>query len=168
MNPELLRLAEECAERLRARGETVGVTESSGGGLISSALLAVPGASRYYQGGIVSYTRPAREAFLGIPQADVDAAGIRSSSEPYAVLMGEGTQRALQCDWVLAETGAAGPTGNRYGDAAGHTCIAVIGPARRVTTIETGDDDRAANMVRFAAAALAELIRALDDAPVLA
>ena len=168
MNPELLRLAEQCAERLRARGETVGVSESSGGGLISSALLAVPGASRYYMGGAVLYTRPAREGFIGIPQADVDAAGIRSSSEPYAVLCGEGVQRKLGSDWVLAETGAAGPTGNRYGDAAGHTCIAVIGPTRRTTTIETGDDDRQANMVRFAAAALAELLKALDDAPMVA
>lgn len=167
MNPELLRLAEECAQRLRSRGETVAVAESSAGGLVSAALLAVPGASRYYLGGAVVYTGQAREALIGISQADMDAAGVRSSSEPYAARLAERMQSLHKADWGLAETGAAGPTGNRYGDAAGHTCIAVAGPAHAVTTLETGDDDRADNMVRFAAATLAHLLKALDT-PVVA
>ena len=168
MNPELMRLAEEIAERLRSRGERVAIAESSAGGLISSALLAVPGASRYFLGGAIVYTLQARQSLVGVTQEHMDAAGIRSSSEPYAALLAERIRDQHGADWGLAETGAAGPTGNRYGDAAGHTCIAVDGPARSVRTVETGDDDRADNMVRFAAAAMAEFISTLDSNPMVA
>jgi len=58
----------------------------------------------------------------------------------------------LGADWGFAETGAAGPTGNRYGDAAGHSCLAIAGPVERVITLETGAPDREANMRAFAAA----------------
>ena len=163
-----MQLAEACAEKLRARGETVAVAESSAGGLISSALLAVPGASRYFRGGAVVYTAEARQGLIGITQASMDEAGIRSSSEPYAGRLAARVKEIHGSDWGLAETGAAGPTGNRYGDSAGHSCIAVDGPARSVTTVETGDDDRQANMVRFAAAALAEFQKTLDSAPMVA
>ena len=162
MNPDLMRLAQEIAERLRSRGERVAVAESSAGGLISSALLAVPGASRYFRGGAILYTLQARQSLVGITKEEMDTAGIRSSSEPYAALLAERIRDQHGADWGLAETGAAGPTGNSYGDAAGHTCIAVDGPARSVTTLETGDDDRAENMVRFAAAAMTEFISTLD------
>ena len=168
MNPELLRLAEACAALLRSRGETVAVAESSAGGLISSALLAVPGASRYFLGGAVVYTAQARSGLIGITQQDMDDAGIRSSSEPYAARLAERAKDIHGATWGLAETGAAGPTGNRYGDAAGHSCLAVAGPSHHVTTLETGDDDRAENMVRFAAAALAALLNVLETDPVLA
>ncbi len=168
MNPELMRLAEEIAERLRSRGERVAIAESSAGGLISSALLAVPGASRYFLGGAIVYTLQARQSLVGVTQEQMDAAGIRSSSEPYAALLAERIRDQHGADWGLAETGAAGPTGNRYGDAAGHTCIAVDGPARSVRTLETDDDDRADNMVRFAAAAMAEFISTLDASPMVA
>lgn len=162
IDPQLMQLAEACADRLRARGETVAVAESSAGGLISSALLAVPGASRYFRGGAVVYTAEARQGLIGISQADMDAAGVRSSSEPYAARLAERIKEIHGSDWGLAETGAAGPTGNRYGDSAGHSCVAVEGPTRTVMTLETGDDDRAENMGRFAATALAELLKALD------
>lgn len=168
MNPELMRLAEEIADRLRSRGERVAIAESSAGGLISSALLAIPGASRYFLGGAIVYTLQARQSLVGITQEQMDANGIRSSSEPYAALLAERIRDQHGAEWGLAETGAAGPTGNRYGDAAGHTCIAVDGPARSVTTLETGDDDRADNMVRFAAAAMAEFINTLDANPMVA
>ena len=168
MDETLMKLAQACAERLRSRGETVAVAESSAGGLISAHLLAVPGASRYFRGGAVVYTGEARQGLIGISQADMDAAGIRSSSEPYAARLAERVQAIHDADWGLAETGAAGPTGNRYGDAAGHTCVAVCGPGNTVMTLATADDDRAENMVRFAAAALVELAKALDDAPMTA
>lgn len=168
IHPQLMQLAQECAERLRARGETVAVCESSAGGLISSALLAVPGASRYFRGGAVVYTGEARSALIGITQKDMEDAGIRSSSEPYAARLADRIRDMHGADWGLSETGAAGPTGNRYGDAAGHTCIAVNGATVVVTTLETADDDRAENMVRFAAAAMAELVKALDGSPMVA
>jgi len=141
---------------LTARGATVAVAESSAGGLISAALLAVPGASAYYAGGGVIYTRDARRALLGLPE---DIVTMRAASEDYALIVARAVRARLDATWGLCETGAAGPTGNRYGDAAGHACFAVAGPIERAITLETGDGDRSANMWRFAAAAL-ELLEA--------
>jgi len=135
------------------------VSESSAGGLIAAALLEVPGASRYFLGGRVVYTAAAREALLGIGQAEM--AGMRSASEPYAQLAARTIRQRLGATWGLAETGAAGPTGNRYGDAAGHACLAVSGRTDAVRTLETGSSDRSANMHAFALAALALLDGAL-------
>jgi nicotinamide-nucleotide amidase len=157
---DLLPLAAAIAERLKARGETVAVAESSTGGLISAALLAVPGASAYFIGGAVVYTRQSRRALLDIPDAAL--AGMRASTEPYALLAARTACQRLATSWALAETGAAGPTGNRYGDKAGHSCIAVAGPAERSRTLETGSADRVANMRAFAAAALALLLECLE------
>jgi nicotinamide-nucleotide amidase len=148
----LMPLAERLAERLKAREQTVAVAESSSGGLISSALLAVPGASAYFLGGAVVYTGRARMRLLDITREDV--AGMRSASEPYALLLARTARERFDATWGLSETGAAGPTGNGYGDAAGHTCVAVSGPLERAITLETGSADRSANMAAFASAAL--------------
>ena len=154
-------LAATIAARLKERRETVAVSESSTGGLISAALLAVPGASAYFLGGAVVYTRRARVALLGI--SDEAMAGMRSASEPYAALCAMTVRERHRSTWGLAETGATGPTGNRYGDPAGHSCIAIAGPSPRVTTLRTGSDDRAANMRGFAQRALEELAAALKS-----
>ena len=145
---------------LKARKQTVAVAESSAGGLISAALLAVPGASAYFLGGSVIYTQVARRALIRVP--DEKMAGVRSSSEPYALIKARAVRELLGTTWGLSETGASGPTGNRYGDAAGHACIAVTGPAERVFTVETGQPDREANMWRFTQAALTLLGSCLD------
>ncbi|HEX6000921.1 MAG TPA: CinA family protein [Hyphomicrobiaceae bacterium] len=155
---QLLPLAAQISGRLKARGETIAVAESSAGGLVAAALLAVPGASACFLGGAVVYTRQARSALLGIDDAAMT--GLRSASEPYAQLIARTVAERHGATWGLAETGAAGPTGNRYGDAAGHSCIAVSGPVERVLTLETGNDDRQANMRAFAAKALATLLEA--------
>ncbi|NKC32267.1 CinA family protein [Falsiroseomonas selenitidurans] len=152
---DLFAKGEAVGALLKARRETVAVAESSAGGLVSASLLAVPGASAYFLGGAVSYTAPAREAFLGISAADMARAGLRSSSEPYAMLLARTLRARLGTSWGIAETGAAGPSGNRYGDAAGHSCLAIAGPVERVVTLETGHADRAANMQQFALALLA-------------
>ncbi len=149
----LLPAAARIGELLKAGRETVAVVESSSGGLVSAALLAVPGASAYFLGGAVVYTQRARISLLDIPMAAMG--DIRSSSEPYATLLARTVRERHETDWGIAETGAAGPTGNRYGDAAGHTCIAVSGRVERVMTIETGQADRVANMRAFASALLA-------------
>jgi PncC family amidohydrolase len=159
MTEALAPLAEALAERLKAAGQTVGVAESSSGGLVSAALLAVPGASAYFLGGGVIYTGKARMALLGLRREDV--AGVRSASEPYALILARTVRENLGADWGLAETGAAGPTGNGYGDAAGHTCVAVAGPTEMAFTLETGSADRAANMEAFARTALELLGTAL-------
>jgi len=156
----LIPLAEKIAARLIERGETVAVGESSTGGLISAALLAVPGASAYFLGGGVIYTRDARRVLMDIP--DDAMKGIRSASEPYAQLLAKQMQTRFSSSWGLSETGATGPTGNRYGDAAGHSCLAVAGPQRQVITLETGSNDRQANMHAFAKAALDLLLRNLS------
>jgi nicotinamide-nucleotide amidase len=150
----LLPLAEKIAARLIERKETVGVAEGSAGGLISAALLAVPGASAYFVGGAVVYTGAARGAFTGISLDDMKAQGIRPASEPYVALLAQRVRERLDTTWALAEAGAAGPSGNRYGDPAGHTCIAVAGPAPGTATLRTASSDRRANMRAFAARAL--------------
>lgn len=157
---ELLPQAERIAARLKASGGTIAVAESSAGGLISAALLAVPGASAYFLGGAVVYTKAARIQLMGI--TDAEMAGLRSSSEPYAMLLAARARDRFGTVWGLAETGATGPAGNRYGDAAGHGCFAVAGPHSAVRTIQTGSDHRLANMRIFAATALALLEAALD------
>jgi nicotinamide-nucleotide amidase len=156
----LVPLAEAIAKRLIERGETVAVAESSTGGLIAAALLAVPGASAYFVGGAVVYTYKSRAALLGIGEADM--AGMRPSTEPYALLFARRMREKHDTTWAIGETGATGPSGNRYGDAAGHSCIAVVGPAfERVITLETGSADRQANMEAFARRALEFLAEAI-------
>ncbi len=157
----LLPLAEQVALLLKARRETIAVAESSAGGLLSAALLAVPGASAYFLGGAVVYTHKARESLLQLPREAV--AGMRSASEPYALLLARTASQRFSASWGLAETGAAGPTGNPYGDPAGHSCIAVAGMAEEAVTVETGKADRVANMRTFAAAALELLKRHLSQ-----
>src|SRR5580698_2211454 len=144
---DLLPVAERVGALLKARGETVAVAESSSGGLLSAALLAVPGASAYFLGGAVVYTAKARMKLLEIPREAVS--GMRSASEPYALLLARTARERFGASWGLSETGAAGPTGNGYGDAAGHTVIAISGPAEMAVTIETGESDRGANMTAF-------------------
>ena len=156
---QLEALSAEIGERLKDRGETIAVAESSSGGLISAALLSVPGASKYYLGGAVVYTAKARVLLMDLPREAVE--GMRSASEPYALLLAKTARERFGATWGISETGAAGPTGNPYGDAAGHTCIAISGPIETAVTIETGESDRAGNMRAFAAAALEMLNRAL-------
>ncbi|HKF74179.1 MAG TPA: CinA family protein [Stellaceae bacterium] len=155
----LLPLAERLGARLKARGETLSVAESSAGGLISAALLAVPGASAYYLGGAVVYTRQSREFLLGIPLSAL--AGMRPATEPYALLLARTVREKFSASWAIGETGATGPTGNRYGDPAGHACIAVVGASEHAITVETGVADRVANMRTFARAALVLLAERL-------
>jgi nicotinamide-nucleotide amidase len=157
---ELIAIAEQIAAKLVARKQTIAVAESSTGGLISASLLAVPGASAYFLGGAVVYTRDARRVLMDI--TDDTMKGIRSASEPYAKLLAEQTRRRFATDWGLSETGATGPTGNRYGDAAGHSCMAVAGKQTSVMTLETGSNDRAGNMQVFAATALKLLLKELE------
>jgi PncC family amidohydrolase len=158
---ELISRAEKAGGLLKQRGETIVVAESSTGGLISAALLALPGASAYFLGGAVVYTQVARRALVDLP--DIAALGMRASTEPYARLLAQTARQRFLASWALAESGATGPAGNRYGDAAGHSCIAVAGPVERAITLETGSSDRVANMHTFAAAAIDLLIEALQS-----
>ena len=158
----LLPLAGRAAALLKARGDTVAVAEPSAGGLACAALLAVPGASAYFRGGVVAYTRDARRALLGIQDAALD--GVPPNSEPLAALLAGAARDRLGATWGLGETGAAGPTGNRYGHPAGRACLAVAGPLARSLTLESGSDDRERNMRLFGAQLLRLLVEALESA----
>lgn len=158
---ELQQMASGVAALLVDRGHKLSVTESSTGGLVSAALLAVPGASRYFLGGGVIYTHQARMALLGLGERLPE--GMRASTEEYAQLCASTMRAKLETTWSLAETGASGPTGNRYGDDAGHSCIAVCGPVEASATIETRSQDREANMWAFARAAIELLERCVQQ-----
>jgi PncC family amidohydrolase len=158
---DLIARAEKIARLLKHRGESVAVAESSTGGLIAAALLALPGASAYFLGGAVVYTQVARRALLDLP--DLASLGMRASTEPYALLLAQTARQRFSAHWAVAENGAAGPTGNRYGDAAGHSCMGVAGgPEPLAMTLETGSADRQANMQVFAATALNFLLQNLS------
>jgi nicotinamide mononucleotide (NMN) deamidase PncC len=155
---DLLPLAERAAAVLKRRKETVAVAESASAGLISAALLAVPGASAYFIGGGVFYTRKSLLALAGTDEAMFT--GMRGATEAWALLLAR-TQRS-RC-WGVGESGAAGPTGNRYGDPPGHFCLAVTGPTERSQTLKTGSSDRYANMHAFAAAGLKLFVDVLEQ-----
>ncbi|MEO7335445.1 MAG: CinA family protein, partial [Caldimonas sp.] len=158
----LFALGSRVGDKLAARGETLAVAESSAGGLVSAALLSRAGASAYYLGGAVLYTRRSRRLLTTLTSDDT--VGMRSSSLPYARLVARHQRTRFKASWGLAETGAAGPSGNTYGDPAGHTCLAVDGPAARERVLRTGRDDRAPNMIAFAVVALELLDEAIDAA----
>lgn len=160
---ELLPHAERAVALLIGRKQTIVVAESSAGGLITAALLAVPGASACVRGGVVVYTYEMRRTLLGI--SDDEMRGLTPSTEAYALLKARRIRERMKTDWSLTETGAAGPTGSRYGYPPGHACFAVAGAVEVTRTLETGNDDRVANMQAFAAAALDLLIEVVAAAP---
>ena len=150
--PDLTSLGAPAGALLKERRQNIAVAESSCGGLISAALVSIPGASDYYVGGSTIYTRVAQKGLLLVPDETME--GMRASSEPYALLNARTIREALGTTWALAETGASGPTGNRYGDNYGLACFAVSGPVEKSITLETGASDREKNMWVFAKAAL--------------
>ncbi|MAQ97549.1 MAG: damage-inducible protein [Chloroflexi bacterium] len=157
----MLRLANLAADLLIESNHTIGIAESSSGGLIAAHLLAIPGASRYFLGGSVIYTRVAQRNLLGVNDEQME--GLRASTEQYASLNAKTIRELLGTTWGLSETGATGPTGNRYGDSAGHSCIGVSGPLSRTKTLETAVEQREENMVSFTKASLAFLIECLEE-----
>ena len=157
---DLTLLGRTVGELLKTHRHTIAVAESSAGGLISAALLTVPGASAYFLGGGVIYTHEARRSLLAMPDEALE--GIRASTEEYALRLARQVRERFGTTWGLSETGATGPTGNRYGDAAGHACFAVVGPVEETLTLETGSPDREANMWTFTQTALDLLARSIQ------
>jgi nicotinamide-nucleotide amidase len=156
---ELLTVSKRVAALLKQRKESVAVAESAAGGLITAALLAVPGASAYCLGGIVIYTRQAWEAVRDFEEGLL--AGHRSATEANALIRARIARDRFKATWGIGETGAAGPTGNRYGDPAGHAWVAVSGPREQAARVATGNTERLDNMHAFGAAALELLERSL-------
>ncbi len=150
-------LAARVGAALRERGQTVAVAESAAGGLVSAALLGVPGASAYFLGGAVVYSRRAGRALLGLVAADV--VGMRGETEPFAILMAAKIRDSHRATWGLGESGAAGPAGSPYGEPAGRVCLAVVGTGTTSRVIETGASERVVNMDLFAR----HLLRLFDE-----
>ena len=161
LSPELAAVAQRVAARLMERKETVGVCESASGGLISAALLSVPGASAYFVGGCVMYTGKARSFFNGLEPIPE---GMRGATEVFAQWESATVLQRLGSTWGIGETGAAGPSGNPYGDPPGHAWVAVHhhGGSSATAHVLTGAMDRLANMEAFAIAALQLLEGALE------
>jgi len=155
----LLPVAEKIAASLIARKQTIAIAESSTGGLVAATLLAVPGASAYFLGGAVVYTKSARVALLGIGESEMK--GLRPATEDYSLLLARLVRVRHGATWGFGETGATGPSGNRYGDPAGRTCLAVAGPEERAITLRTGSADRLANMDAFAKRSLELLVEVI-------
>jgi PncC family amidohydrolase len=151
LTPEIFQTARIIGETLRERGETVAVAEGSAGGLVSAALLSVPGASSYYVGGTVIYTIAASRAWMAGEVAVPP--GMRGATETFATYLAMSVRRKVGSTWGIGEAGAAGPA-NPYGDPAGHTWIAVDGERTVARHVLTGIDDREDNMVAFTASAL--------------
>lgn len=149
---DLTTMGQTVGALLKERKQTISVAESSAGGLISAVLVAVPGASAFFLGGSVIYTLEARRLLLNLK--DEEFTGVRASTEEYALRMARAVRQLFGATWGLSETGATGPTGNRYGDAAGHACVALAGPVERVLTLETRHSGREANMWMFTATAI--------------
>ena len=145
-------IAADAGQTLIARGEKVSVAESSTGGLIAATLLAVPGASGFFEGGSVVYTLASRRAYLDLAGDRVRE--LKPLSEPMVAVFAEAAAAKLEAAWGIAELGAAGPTGSRYGHDAGTSVIGVWGPVSMQTTVVTGSDDRLGNMAAFTAAAI--------------
>lgn len=150
-----------CAQLLRAHGHDLAVWESSAGGLISAALVAIPGCSAFFAGSAVPYSLSARAALVGMKTEDFDDA--RPCTEAYALRCARRLRALLGCDWALAETGATGPSSNPYGDAPGRACFAISGPLERTLGIAIEDAGRAENMTAFAATALELLASVLAE-----
>lgn len=160
MYPEMTTLVKNISNLLNKHSQTVSIAESSTGGLISAHLLSVPGASSYFIGGSIIYTRIAQKAFLSIN--DIQMKDLRASTEKYALLNANQVRKLTGSTWGISETGATGPTGNRYGDNPGHSCIAIAGPVEKTITIETKDNDRTNNMREFSVATLKLLIESIE------
>ena len=146
--------AARIAAALIRRGETIAVADGATGGLISAALLTVPGATAFYRGGGVVYSLHARDVLLGLERSELK--GMRSVTESYALLQARAIRDRFGADWGVAESGSAGPGNHPRGAETGTSCIAVAGPAEVLAarTISTGSDVRVANMLAFTRAAL--------------
>jgi len=157
-HPSLASVASPAATALIAAGHSISVAESSCGGLISAALVAIPGASAYYVGGGIIYTATGGKALLP-PRPK----GMQSATEAFALFEAQSIREKMASTWGIGETGASGPSGNPYGNPPGHACIAISGPIERVITLATGNSDRESNMWAFTKAALELLEAVLAD-----
>ena len=148
-HPQALRIA----TLLRGRGEKLAVADGATGGLIAASLLTVPGALEFFVGGGVVYSFRARDILFDLPREAYK--GMRGASEEYALLQARAIRENFGAEWGLAESGSVGGSSHPSGAPAGRSVAALVGPLGEFTRIiETGSDDRIANMYAFTGNAL--------------
>lgn len=161
LNPATQSLCSEIAGLLSARQQTISIAESTTGGLIAASLLSVPGASAYFLGGSVVYTRASRNAYLDLDKSSLE--GLKPLSKPLIAVFAEAAKNHLGATWGLAELGASGPSDSPYGHPAGSSVIGIAGPVTREIEIATGSNHRAENMQSFTTRALQLLCECLKE-----
>ena len=158
-------LCADIASTLVTSGHSVSVAESSTGGLIAANLLSVAGASSYFRGGSVIYTRESRHAFLDLDVIKLKR--LKPLTEPMVAEFAHAARLKLDATWGIAELGAAGPAGTPYGHAPGTSVIGISGPVNASITVETFSENREENMAQFTEAALTlfntTLMRSLES-----
>ena len=130
-------ISREISELLWDMERTVGTAESCTGGRIAEAIISVPGASKYFKGGIISYTNEIKESLLGV---DHDLLEEKTAvCEEVAIEMVKGACRALNTDYAMSATGIAGPSGGTKDIPVGTIWLA-CGNANRVATLKVEED----------------------------
>ena len=155
-------VAARVLETLAGRGETLATAESLTGGLLSARLTDVPGASRSFVGGVVSYATRVKVSLLGVPPEVVQEHGV--VSEECALAMARGVRDGLDATWGLATTGVAGPD-QQEGRAVGTVWVAIAGPAGATARLLALGGDRAAIRQTSCDAVLELLAQELGSEP---
>jgi len=135
----LLPLAEKAADLLKSRKEKIALGESSVGGLVSAALIAQPGASAFFLGSTVIYTREAGRVLRD--RSTLKLEGLEPLTPEFAQAMADGFKIQMGSDWATSEMGAAGPARSPYGPKPGTAVVAVSGPVSRSRPIATHISD---------------------------
>ena len=130
-------ISREISQLLWEREQTLATAESCTGGRIAEAIISVPGASKYFKGGIISYTNEIKERLLGVPHELLEEK--TAVCEEVAVEMVKGACRALGTDFAIAATGIAGPTGGTKDIPVGTIWVA-CGSGDKVKTFKVGED----------------------------
>jgi nicotinamide-nucleotide amidase len=130
-------ISREISQLLWEREKTVATAESCTGGRIAEAIISVPGASKYFKGGIISYVNEVKESLLGVSHETLEEK--TAVCEEVAIQMVKGACHTLNTDYAISATGVAGPTGGTKDIPVGTIWLA-CGNADRVTTLKVEED----------------------------
>ena len=151
-----------CCDVLKAlKGKTLATAESCTGGGIGAAITAVPGASKVFVGGVISYTNEVKHSVLGVPVETLNTCG--AVSAPVARAMAEGARGVIGADVAVAATGLAGPDGDEFGNPVGTVFIGYADGHTAFAREYHFDGDRAAVREQTIEAALALILEAVNE-----